>query len=58
MYYIALFIFIYLISKYIIPPFLAIFNISKSINNVRSKREIRSKISKMNIQDAEFDEKE
>ena len=32
-------------------------NISKSINNVKSKREIRSKISKMNIQDAEFDEK-
>ena len=55
--YIAIFILLYFISKYIIPPFLAIFNISKSINNVKSKREIRSKISKMNIQDAEFDEK-
>ena len=57
MFYIAIFILLYFISKYIIPAFLAIFNISKSINNVKSKREIRSKISKMNIQDAEFDEK-
>jgi hypothetical protein len=58
MIYIAIFILLYLISKYIIPPFLAIFNISKSINDVKSRREIRSKINKMNIQDAEFDEKE
>ena len=57
MFYIAIFILLYFISKYIIPPLLAIFNISKSIDNVKSKREIRSKISKMNIQDAEFDEK-
>ena len=57
MFYIAIFILLYLIAKYIIPSFLAIFNISKSINNVKSKRELRSKISKMNIQDAEFDDK-
>lgn len=57
MFYIAIFILLYFVGKYIIPSFLAIFNISKSINNVKSKREIRSKISKMNIQDAEFDEK-
>ena len=57
MFYIAIFILLYFFAKYIIPSFLTIFNISKSINNVKSKREIRSKISKMNIQDAEFDEK-
>ncbi len=57
MFYIVIIVFLYFIAKYIIPSFLAIFNVSKSINNVKSKREIRSKISKMNIQDAEFDEK-
>ena len=57
MFYIAIFILLYFVGKYIIPSFLAICNISKSINNVKSKREIRSKINKMNIQDAEFDEK-
>ena len=58
MYFIAIVIIIYLVSKYIIPPVLAIFNFSKSVNNVKSKREIRSKINKMHIQDAEFDDKD
>jgi len=55
--YLFIFIIIYLIFRYVIPPFLAIFNFTKSVNNIKNKREIRSKINKMNIQDAEFDEK-
>ena len=55
--YILLFIFIYFTFKVVVPSLLTIFSYKKSSQNLRSKRQIRSKINKMNIQDAEFDEK-
>ena len=55
--YIFIAIVFYFIFKIIVSPLLKIFISNKFENTFRSKREIRSKINKMNIQDAEFDEK-
>ena len=55
--YILIAIVFYFIFKIIVSPLLKFFIFNKFENTFRSKREIRSKINKMNIQDAEFDEK-
>jgi len=56
--YILIIILIYFIFKVIVPFLLTIFSFKKSADNLRNKAVIRSKINKMNIQDAEFYEKE
>ena len=55
--YILIAIIFYFLFKIIGPPLLRIFISNKFEDTFRNKREIRSKINKMNIQDAEFDEK-
>ncbi len=41
----------------LLNPILSIYKINKTINNKNRKKTIHDKVSKMDIQDAEFEEK-
>ncbi len=47
---------IYLLYR-LLNPILSIYKINKTINNKNRKKTIHDKVSKMDIQDAEFEEK-